>query len=261
MFELPPPSNSPTPKKFKALVGWHFLGWLFIFYLAFKTPHILLGWKPPKFSGRGFVWSQFLLKHITKPQNIFFSHMSESGGERVWGLEKVWEADFQERNFLHYFKGIFGGSSCPEIHEFRCFLVVSYMRPENRMGINFCIGKISRFGGWKFHSKNSSPKIFLALGDHIFFPDFTILRNPGWLHVTSNSILWTPIDFQTLYGCFQKIGVPQKGWFIIDLGVPLFAETSIWFASEQTFQNDPTLSKQVKDVKQVKWNYHEITLQ
>ena len=36
------------------------------------------------------------------------------------------------------------------------------------------------------------------------------------------------------YGCFQKIGIPQNGWFVIenpikkdDLGVPLFSETPI----------------------------------
>ena len=51
--------------------------------------------------------------------------------------------------------------------------------------------------------------------------------------------VWSPKNptnwvVESPYGCFQEIGVPQNGWFIMehpikmdDLGVPLFSETPI----------------------------------
>ena len=52
---------------------------------------------------------------------------------------------------------------------------------------------------------------------------FNLLAQPFGIWVTS------------IYGCFQELGVPQKGWFMMentikidDLGVPLFLETPIY---------------------------------
>ena len=57
----------------------------------------------------------------------------------------------------------------------------------------------------------------------------------AWPNPQRESSIWhldRPIG---LCGCFQKLGVPQNGWFIVenpikmdDLGVPLFSETSVW---------------------------------
>ena len=61
---------------------------------------------------------------------------------------------------------------------------------------------------------------------------------PFWYHGTVVPNL-PPKNTSSTYGCFQKLGVPQNGWFIMenpikmdDLGVPLFSGTSICIGSE-----------------------------
>ena len=79
-----------------------------------------------------------------------------------------------------------------------------------------------RFGTWK--APFSDPKYFVHC--QLCFHLTSLKPNP------QKQLDIPPQKNSAAHGCFQKLGTPQNGWFIMenpiemdDLGVPLFSDT------------------------------------